>query len=122
MKFFREEEGVYKNITKEYETELSLHEGLLTVQFSKLQKGLFVPCFDLSQFECRYKCKKNRGNKCPYSQEVYEIISSEITYFSCRGKINEAEEKVKGWLKGVCEEPEMNEIICEKWEYENEKD
>lgn len=119
MKFLKEEKGVYKNITGNFETELSLHEGLLTVQFSKLQKGLFVPCFDLSQFECKYKCKKNRGNKCPFSEEIFEITSSKVTYFSCKGEIKDIENKIKNWLKDICEDEEITEIISGKWEYED---
>lgn len=118
MKFIKENEGLYKNITGNYETELCLKDGILSVQFSKLQKGLFVPCFDLSQFECKYKCKKNRGNRCPYSEEVYEIISSKITYFSCRGEVNTVESKVRKWLEEICEDEMIMEVLCGEWEYE----
>ncbi len=118
---FLMKDGVYKNRFREFETEISLNDTLLMIQFSVLSKGLFVPCYDLSQFDCKYKCKKNRRNRCPYSQRMEKIVRSEITYFQCRDGIKNEVEKMKKWLYSVCGDEGYAEIISGEWLFNSEE-
>ena len=111
------EDGVYKNRWKNFETELSFNDSLLMIQFSVLRKGLFVPCFDLSQFECKYSCKKNKGNRCPYSQNIEEIERSEIKYVRCNEDIKSIEGKIKGFLCSVCSDEGYISLVEGEWIY-----
>lgn len=118
MIVFKNINGTYRNKINNYEIEINLKDSLLMIQLTEYCRGIFVPCFDLGQFECEYGCGINSEIKCPYSKEIDEIIDSRVKYMQCRGKIEDMKEKIKKWVTDECQNEYYAELINDEWIFE----
>ena len=114
MNFIKTEEGKYLSHNKDFEVDLYFTDSLLQVQYTQLCDGVFMPCIDLSEFECDYKCLDKEGNLCPFYRDSKVVKKSEITYFQT-GNGKKVLSKVKDWLLGVCDSEDSYCVIEEEW-------